>query len=96
MVGRVGFEPTTIGLKVQNGEIQRSIYQCVTGASDVPRCTTVYNNAALIHAKLTQKRSFKCSFLNFTLVAIPTFAYHRIAPDLYTTIETVFFSSWDS
>jgi hypothetical protein len=55
MVGRVGFEPTTIGLKVQNGEIYRIIYQCVTGTFDAYICSTMHNRAGLIHAKLTRE-----------------------------------------
>ena len=46
MVGRVGFEPTTIGLKVRNGVIKRFIIQPLTGASVATfarLCTTALN-----------------------------------------------------
>ena len=46
MVGRVGFEPTTIGLKVRNSVIKRLIIQPLTGtpvAAFAQLCTTVLN-----------------------------------------------------
>ena len=46
MVGREGFEPSTIGLKVRNGVIKRLIFQPLTGtlvATYAQLCTTVHN-----------------------------------------------------
>jgi hypothetical protein len=58
MVGRVGIEPTIIGLKVRNIANKRHTIQPLTGATAATYaqlCTTVHNCAQLIHAKLTQR-----------------------------------------
>ena len=53
MVARGGIEPPTRGFSIRKVKHLVFINQLVTGASDAHICSTVHNDAGLIHAKLT-------------------------------------------
>jgi len=53
MVGREGFEPSTIGLKVHKGNF-KPFYSTTYRGARCNLCTTMYNDAQLIPAKSPQ------------------------------------------
>ena len=53
LVARGGIEPPTRGFSIRKVKHLVFINQWVTGESDAPICSTMHNNAGLIHAKLT-------------------------------------------